>query len=174
MDRVAHRLALFSALFGGLVLSALIVMTSASIFGRALNFLGLGPIPGDFEIVEAGMALAVFSFLPIAAWQAGHATVDVFTSGLGKKSNRFLLAVWETLAAIVMLLLALRLYEGMRGKLGNGEITLFLQFPVWWAYAACVVPAAIAVLVTFWSAWDRWRAFVTGRDTRVMASEALH
>ncbi|MFZ1775063.1 MAG: TRAP transporter small permease subunit [Rhizobiaceae bacterium] len=174
MDRIAHRLALFSALLGGFVLSALIVMTSLSVAGRALNFLGLGPVPGDFELVEAGMAFAVFAFLPIAALQAGHATVDIFTSGLGHRPNRFLLAIWETLFAVVMAILAVRLLEGTRGKIGNGEITLFLQFPVWWAYGACLFPAAIGVVVTFWSAWDRWRALITGRETRSIAAETVH
>ena len=40
-----------------LVLIAL--MSVASIVGRALSGLGLGPVPGDFELVEAGTALAV-------------------------------------------------------------------------------------------------------------------
>ena len=46
--------------------SHIALMSVASIVGRALSGLGLGlgPVPGDFELVEAGTALAVFCFLP--------------------------------------------------------------------------------------------------------------
>ncbi|MDP5362160.1 MAG: TRAP transporter small permease, partial [Paracoccaceae bacterium] len=69
------------ALLGGLVLSLLIVMVCLSVAGRELGDLafsgalggfgnwlidrGVGPILGDFELVEAGVAFAIFAFLPI-------------------------------------------------------------------------------------------------------------
>lgn len=166
MDRLAHRAAIASALLGGTVLCALILMTCISVTGRALDFLGFGPVPGDFELVEAGVAFCVFAFLPICQVQAGHATVDLFTVGLGIRPNRILVAIWETLFACVMLVILWRLYDGMLGKLGNGETSMFLQFPVWWAYAASLVPAAIATLVSLWSAADRIRAVLGGHETR--------
>jgi TRAP-type C4-dicarboxylate transport system permease small subunit len=174
MDRLAHRLAILSALLGGAVLTALVLMTCLSVSGRALHFLGLGPVPGDFELVEAGIAFCIFAFLPICQMQAGHATVDIFTSRLGTRPNRALVAVWETLFAAVMGLIVMRLYAGAYGKLGNGETSMFLQFPIWWAYVACLFPATLGVLVALWSAWDRWRALLTGHETRPVTPETLH
>ena len=174
MDRIAHRLAITSALLGGLVLAALIVLTCFSITGRAFVFAGLGPIPGDFELVEVGIAFAVFSFLPICQVQAGHATVELFTKALGRGTNRWLVAFWESLFAGVMVLIAWRLAAGMLGKLGNGETSMFLQFNIWWAYAACLVPCSIAALVAIWSAYDRLRAATTGHETRAISGEAQH
>lgn len=174
MDRIAHRLAIISALLGGLVLAALIVLTCLSITGRAFVFAGLGPIPGDFELVEAGIAFAVFSFLPICQVQAGHATVDLFTNALGRGTNRWLVAFWECLFAAVMVLIAWRLAAGLLGKYRNGETSMFLQFDIWWAYAACLVPATIAALVALWSAYDRLRAARTGYETRAISGEARH
>lgn len=81
-----------------------------SIFGRALVVIGLAPVPGDFELVKAGIAFCVFAFLPICRVHAGHATIDVFTSRLGLRPN--------------------------------------------------TPPVAL------WSAFDRWRAVLTGRDMR--------
>lgn len=174
MDRLAHQLAIISAILGGVVLSALIVMTCLSITGRGLVFAGLGPVPGDFELVEAGIAFAIFAFLPICQVQAGHATVDLFTSALGQGANRWLVAFWESLFAVVMLVIALRLAAGMGTKFDNGETSMFLQFHIWWAYAACLVPASVAAFVAAWSAYDRLRAAVTGHETRALNVEGQH
>ena len=65
------------AWFGALVLTALATISVLSIVGRAFAFAGLGPIRGDFELVEAGTALAVFCFLPWCHLRRGHATVDM-------------------------------------------------------------------------------------------------
>jgi len=174
MEKLVRKLALFSALAGGAALTALVLMTCVSILGRAFTFAGLGPVKGDFELLEAGIAFCIFAFLPICQLKAAHATVDVFTSPLPASVNRLLIAFWEILFALVMALIAWRLYEGMLTKLQNGETTFLIQFPVWWAYAASMAPAVIAVLVAIWSAWDRGRAVVTGRDTRPLGGEASH
>lgn len=174
MDRFIARLATYTAGFGGFVLTALILMTGASIVGRALTGIGLGPVTGDYELVELGIAIAVFCFLPYAQLKAGHATVDIFTSGLSVPTNRFLIAFWEIVMAVAMALIAWRLYEGMLGKLANGETSYLLQIPVWWAFAACMVPAVVTVAVAAWSAFDRVRAALTGHDTRAHAEESGH
>ena len=72
------RSATWSAIVGGVVLCAITLMSVASITGRALIGVGLGPVPGDFEMVEVGTALAVFFFLPWCYLKGGHATVDLF------------------------------------------------------------------------------------------------
>lgn len=174
MNRIADRLAVSTALLGGAVLVALVVMTCVSVVGRALTPLGFGPVPGDYELVEAGIAFAVFCFLPMCQLRAGHATVDLFTSRLGQQPNRVLVAFWETVFAAALVLLALRLFSGFQGKLANGETTMFLQFPVWWAYGASLLPAGVAALVGIWSAWDRWRAALTGRESRALGPEEMH
>ena len=174
MERLITRLALASATVGGAVLVALVIMTCASIAGRALIDFGLSPVKGDFELLEAGIAFAVFSFLPLCQLRAGHATVDVFTSALPDGVNRVLLAFWEVIAALTLGLIAWRLGAGLVQKIGNGETTYLLQFPVWWSYAACLVAAVVAVIVAVWSAADRVRAVATGRDTRPISAESTH
>ena len=93
---VIERLARTMAIIGGLMLSFLVVLTCISVLGRGGNtfghseFLtglapgfaerliatGIGPVFGDFELVEAGIAFAIFAFLPICQLHGGHATVD--------------------------------------------------------------------------------------------------
>lgn len=174
MESLVRRLATLSAALGGLVLSALIVMTCLSILGRAFTRFDLGPVPGDFELVEAGIALAVFAFLPLCQLNAGHAAVDLLVPVFGKAGNRWLLALWEGLSALVAALILWRLWAGFLSKLGNGETTLMLQFPLWWAYAACLFPAAVLVIACLWSAYDRLRGALTGRDSRPITGESPH
>ena len=54
IERWVETLARLTALAGGLVLTALVVVTVVSVTGRSLVFAGLAPVPGDFELVEAG------------------------------------------------------------------------------------------------------------------------
>jgi TRAP-type C4-dicarboxylate transport system permease small subunit len=152
LAKFVYTLATVVALIGGLALAAVIVMTGVSIIGRALSPLGTGPVYGDFEIAEALTAFAVFCFLPIAQLRGAHATVDLLTNRLSKASNRVLVAIWESLMAVVFLLIAWRLGVGMMDKAANDETSYLLQFPVWWAYAASLVPAAAAAVVGAWSA----------------------
>src|SRR5690606_15299705 len=83
------------AILGGLVLILITVLTVVSITGRAFVRQGLGPIPGDFELVEVMTAFAVFSFLPWCQLRGAHATVDVFTSFFPAGVNRVIDLITE-------------------------------------------------------------------------------
>ncbi|THH35101.1 TRAP transporter small permease [Aliishimia ponticola] len=160
MQRLVTGLARTIALMGGLVLSAIILLTCLSIAGRTL---GLGEIKGSYEILEAGVAFSIFSFFPICQLHGGHATVDVFTSGLGARALAWLRAFWEVVLAAVIVFITWRLFGGVERYYGNGETTLFLQFPVWWGYAASFVAAVIASIVALYCAGARVAAALTGR-----------
>jgi Tripartite ATP-independent periplasmic transporters, DctQ component len=177
-------LARFMAILGGIVLSLLVVLTVISIAGRILNGflhgdfmqglspgfatwlidLGIGPVNGDFELVEAGVAFAIFAFLPLCQITAGHASVDVFTNMMPRGFNRFSRMVIEVVFAAVLVLIAWRLYEGMMSKKGYSETTFLLQFPIWWAYAASLFGALVTALVGVYVALVRVFEFLTGRN----------
>ena len=184
MRRLIYFLARFTAVIGGLVLMALVLMTTASIIGRTVNKMlhspffqekltglsqglidmGIGEINGNYELLEAGVAFAIFSFLPICQYYGAHATVDVFTSFLPARVNRWIMAFWEVVLAAVIVLIIWRLYEGMQRYLGNGETTLFLQFPVWWTYAASFASGVIASVVSVYCAVIRVIEAIRGTD----------
>jgi hypothetical protein len=101
-------LARVMAIAGGLVLTALVILVCVSVSGAGSTrsahstFLtgaarladmagrhGRRPVKGDFEVVEAGIAFAIFAFLPICQLYGAHATVDVFTNLMPKRVNRF-------------------------------------------------------------------------------------
>lgn len=151
------------AILGGLVLGALILMVCVSILGRALIGVGFGPVPGDFELVEAGMAFAIFAFLPICQITGAHASVDIFTNRLPPVLLRGLRALIEVGFALVLCLIAWRLFEGMESKVRSGQTTFLIQFPVWWAYAASLLGAGAAALVAVYTAAMRCLEAVSGR-----------
>jgi TRAP-type C4-dicarboxylate transport system permease small subunit len=143
-------LARWLAILGGVVLVVITIITVVSITGRSLIWAGLRPVPGDFELVEAGVGFAVFAFLPWCQLNRGHATVDIFTSVLPAQVNRHIDVVAEVLMTIAITFIAWRLWFGLQDKIRYGETTFILQFPVWWSFAACMVAAAIAVVVSFY------------------------
>lgn len=164
LHSTVKRLAQSVAIIGGVILTALVLLTTASIIGRELNFVpGLDEIKGSYELTEAGVAFAIFAFLPICQFHGGHATVDVFTMGLGHRANQVIRAFWEIILTAVIIFISLRLYDGMLRYYNNGETTLFLQFPVWWSYAASVAASAIACLVALYTTYARLSEAVTGR-----------
>jgi TRAP-type C4-dicarboxylate transport system permease small subunit len=145
-----YRLSQTMAWVGGFVLSALALLSVASIVGRAFSGFGLGPVPGDFELVEAGTALAVFCFLPWAHLKRGHAMVDLFWNAYPGPMKRALETAADLLMLVVWVLLVWRMGLAGHDYLGNAEVTFILQMPVWWGYAASLVPAAIGVVVYAW------------------------
>ncbi|MCX7815386.1 MAG: TRAP transporter small permease [Tepidimonas ignava] len=140
------RLAKWSALVGGLVLVALTLMSVASITGRALIGLGLGPVPGDFELVEIGTGVAVFLFLPWTYLRGGHATVDLVYDRLPKAVRKAVSVACDVLMLALWVVLTWKLWDGMLEKREYLETSFILQMPVWWGYAAGLVGAVIGCL----------------------------
>lgn len=183
MHQAIKLLARGTAVLGGLVLVALIALTTVSIIGRSLSKwlhseaaqealggfaqrlldAGIGEVNGSYELLEAGIAFAIFSFFPVCQLYASHATVDVFTMHLSKRANRVIAAFWEIVLSACLILISLRLFEGMQRYIGNGETTLFLQFPVWWAYLASFLASIVTCIVAVYCAAMRLVESISGR-----------
>jgi len=167
MHHVLKKVAKTMAIIGAVVLSFLIIMTCVSVVGRELNAflnstfmetnapalakvlldLGIGPVLGDFELLENMMPFSIFAFLPLAQVYSSHATVDVFTSRFPKPVLAWMRVFTEIIFALVLVLFAFKLYEGMQAKMRYGETTYLIQFPVWWAYAAAFCASVVAAIV---------------------------
>ncbi len=152
IDRQMHRLAAASALAGGAVLLALVAMTTASVAGRALVFAGLGPVPGDFELVEAGLAFAVIAFLPWCQINDGHARVDLVAARLPARARAALRIASDLVLLAAAIVIAWRLGLGLVDQLAFPQTTLILQFPLWWPYLVTFGGTIIWVAVAAWCA----------------------
>ena len=182
------------AVLGGIMLSLLILLTCVSIIGRALSGalhgdvatawfpdlartlldLGVGPIMGDFELTEAGMAFAIFAFLPFTQLTGGHADVDIFTGRMGPRVNRVLTPLIAVVFAGVLVLIAWQLGSGTLSKYRSGQTTFLIQFPLWWAYALALVGAVVAAMVGVYVAAVRVIEAVTGRPILPAEMEPDH
>ena len=189
MKNLATQAARLMAICGGLVLIVLIVLICISVIGRSLNGLlhgwigavmpdlsawaldlGVGPINGDFELVEAGVAFAIFAFLPLCQISTGHASVDIFTAKLPTRINRLLQLAIDVIFAVVLIAIAYQLYNGMLSKQRYGDTTFLLQFPIWWAYAASLSGSILTAVISFYVAGIRALELMRGED--ILSQEA--
>ncbi|MGH1368408.1 MAG: TRAP transporter small permease [Maritimibacter sp.] len=127
------------------------------------NGIEIGPFNGDYELVEAGIAFAIFAFLPYTQVTGGHATVDIFTSWWSARAQRILTAVIDIVFAVVLVIIAVQLLKGTMDKFSRGQTTYLLQFPIWYAYAFSMVGATLGALVGIYMAVIRVIEAATGK-----------
>lgn len=131
--RAVHRIAVGLALLGGAVLTTIAALTTVSIASRWM--LG-AEIPGMFEIVQVGLALAAFLFLPLCQARSGNIVVDAFTSRAPRRLRLGLDAAWALLFAATAAVLAWRLAIGAAETVRSGTVSAMIRLPFGWAMAA--------------------------------------
>lgn len=165
VGRIVGGLARFLAIGGGVVLVSLAVMSVVSITGRALSKLGLGPVPGDFELIEAGCAVAVFAFLPWCQFRGGHVTVDLLEAYLPAGLWAWLAVAGNLAMSLVAVVITWQLWLGFFDKLANGETSMILQMPVWWGYGPGAISALVFVFTCFYTVWRSINLALAGKHT---------
>lgn len=164
------RLTAALALAGGFLLLAMIAMSVVSIIGRSLaGSAGSlpfrpGPVPGDFELVSAGCAVAVCAFLPWCQLRRGHVTVDVFVAWMSPRARAALTLAGNVLMTAATALIAWRLQLGLGDKLRYGETTMILQMPAWYGYAGAVVGLWAFTATSLYTVWRSVNEVAAGRD----------
>jgi len=92
--------------------------------------------PGDVEITQFAIALALSLGLPWCQWRRANIIVDFFTQKLDAAVTRRLDAAGCLLVAAMCALLAWRTGAGALAVREAGETTMVLALPMWWIYAA--------------------------------------
>ena len=168
---------------GGIILVGIAVLTVASITGRALIVIGLSPLRGDFELVEAGCAIAIFCFLPWCQLRRGHVTVDVLVARFPLRLQAFLGLVGDILIALAAGVILWRIWlglgekfpygsDGLRDAMGFGmrpffvETTYELELPIWIPYAAATAGAAVFFIVALYTVWRSLNWTLQGAEGR--------
>lgn len=146
IGRAVLRLAMVVAFLGGVALVAITAITVISVVGRALIPFGFGAVPGDFELVQAGILFAVFSFLPWCHLERGHAIVAIVTDRFPVRFSAVAELVWDIAMLVAAIFIALRLWAGLLDKVGNRESTFILRVPLWLIYSAGLVGAVVFVI----------------------------
>lgn len=150
IGRLLGWLALALALAGGAVLVALAVATCLSVLGRALIS---RPIPGDFELIEIGCAVAVFAFLPYCQLVGGHAVVDFFTDQASPRARAWLDGLGNLAFTLIAGVLTWRATLGGLDLRRYQETTMVLGIPSWWGYVPACISLALLTLVCAYTAW---------------------
>lgn len=164
LGRSVYGLAKAMAWLGGAMLIAVVAMVTISIVGRALLWAGLRPITGDYELASAGVAFAIFAFLPWAHLERGHAIVTLLTDRFGPRVNAWILVITDMMMLVVAAFIAWRLWFGMLDKFAYRETTLLLRMPLGWAYAAGFVGTAAFVIIAVYVLGRSVTNALTGRS----------
>ncbi len=184
MGRILEKVSKVLAYFGGTILAAVAGVTVASIIGRFFLFAGLGPIKGDFEMVEMGCAIAVFSFLPYTQFKRGHVTVDLFVDRLPDRAKAVLGLIGDVMLTLAAYIILWRLWlgfgekfpfgsDGFRSALGMGykpffaETTYELELPVWIPYGLSLIGAFFFFVVGVFTIWRSLNWVLKGREEHV-------
>ena len=143
-------LARFCAILAGLLMTAITLVTCASLIGR--NTIGV-TLQGDYELTAVTAGAAVALFLPWAQLRRGNIIVDFFTSKMSANVNAVLDRFGALVLASVMMLLAWRTAVGGMSSYSSQTTTMMLGFPEWIVYAAMVPPLCLTGLIALYQAF---------------------
>ena len=125
-------------------------MTTFSVVIRALFDT---PIPGDVELTQVGIALAISLCLPVCQLRRANILVDFFTQRCAGRTRQLLDGIGCWLLVVMYGLLAWRTAVGAIGVRGAGETTMILSLPMWWAYASLAPGLALAAIIAALQGW---------------------
>ena len=152
--RWVERAARSFAMLGGILLMLIALMTVASVIGRA----GFGkPVPGDIELTQYAIAVAISAFLPYCLFSGGNLIVDFFTAKAQERTKRLLDAIGALTLAFAMSLFAWRTIVGMLSMKDAGETSMIIRVPLWWTYAGMAPCFMLATLAALALAVKLWR-----------------
>lgn len=146
------RLSKVSAALGALVALATGLLTTVSVVSRAI---WSQPIPGDVEITQMAIALAISLCIPYCQVQRANIVVDFFTQSLRASRVRALDVFGQLTLALIYALLAWRTLVGAVSVGQAGETTMIIALPMWWAYACLAPGLALASLIALTQAFGQ-------------------
>ena len=145
------------ALFGGLVLLAVVLINAYSIISGALID---KPFPGDFELTEMGAAIAAFCFLPYCQLSGANISADIFTAG-ASPGTVSIMSIFAALVAIVFgAILLWRMSAGLQDYREYEEFTGILEIPIWYAFVPALISLfllVVASIITFIEAFQKMK-----------------
>ena len=151
IGRVLDNLSRAFAICAGVTLTLMAFMSLASVIGRAAFS---SPIVGDFEMVQVMSAIAVAMSLPFCQMIRGHIIVDFFTTSLPKRATDFLDLIANLLLTIGAFTFAWRMAIGMMELKANGDATMLLNFPTWYAYLPMVLSFFLLGCTALYASWE--------------------
>ena len=159
MRDLVERLAAAWAIAGGLVLLAIVLVTTANAGAFALDRLArvfgatVSGLPGYEDFVRLAVSAAALMLLPYCQLRRGHVAVDLFAKGLPPRVRRGLDAAIAAMMAALAAFLAFWMAIGLLETRADGALSRVLGWPEWPFYlpgiASLLLWAAVAGLQAF-------------------------
>jgi TRAP-type C4-dicarboxylate transport system permease small subunit len=157
--KVLEALAKGCAILAGVLLTAITLMTCASVIGR--NTTGW-TLVGDFELSASAAGAAIALFLPWCQARRGNIIVDFFTAKAGAATQAGLDRLGALVVALVMALMTWRTGVGGLNAWKSGSGSMMLGFPEWVVYAFMVPALALTAAIALVQAWKGFRGIGDG------------
>ena len=158
-SRLLRRFIEYWALAGGIILLGVALMTAWS---AGTGWVLGKPLPGDFELTEIFVAVAIFAFLPYCQLTDANVTADLFTARAGPRALAILGVFAALLALGIALLLTWRTWAGLIDYRKYVETTAILKIPIWTAYVPALASLGLLVLACVQSLLASGRALLRG------------
>lgn len=130
----------------GLLLTAMMLLTVADVFGRyVLN----SPVPGAFEATEIMLALAIFAGLPIVTARGDHVAVRLIVDHLPAPVRRVLDLLADLTVAALLGGAAFLLFQRGDALAAYGDTSVLLRIPLAPVAFALMALSAAASVVAF-------------------------
>lgn len=153
MRAAVGRLAELWALGGGLVLLAIVLVTTANAGAFALDRVvrlwggTLPGLPGYEEFVRLAISCAALMFFPFAQARRGHVAVDIFVGYLPPGWRLALDRLWLAATIAMALFLAWWMWFGMMRARADALVTGVLGWPDWPFYLPGIASLILWALV---------------------------
>jgi TRAP-type transport system small permease protein len=112
--------------FAGVVLAGIMMVTVVDVFGR---YVLARPLPGSSEITEVMMALLIYAGLPVVSERNAHISVDLMRGTTSPAMARARDLVVRLVCAIVLALVAWRLWAYAEQIRASKDVTEYLRLP---------------------------------------------
>ena len=142
--RTLEWLARVCAIVAGVLITAVTLLTCASLIGR--NTVGI-TLAGDFELTGVVAGAAVALYLPWCQVRRGNIIVDFFTTRASDQTNAALDRLGALLFGLALGLMAWRTTVGGISAYTTQSATMMLGLPEWIVYVFMVPPLALSALI---------------------------
>ena len=148
VGRVLYLISRWMAVFGGVILFTLAILTTISVFGR--KFLD-APVPGDFELVAIGTGVAVFACLPYCQLMRGNVLVDFFMNNAPTRAKTIADIIAGLIFLAIGLMLTWRMIYGAIDMHDVNEVSMTIGFPRWSTFPISIVFISFLVIIIIYT-----------------------
>lgn len=152
---------------GGLSAFAMLFMMALTLVDVTGRSVISRPVPGSYEIIEFGLAIVVFSALPLVSWNRQHITVAILNGLFARYAYRAHQIFVQLISVVGFALVAYCMYLQWR-KLGATQaITGYLEWPIAPIALFMFCLALVGLAVGLWLLW----CALQGRDYPAVLGE---